>query len=445
MIDMVYPRQRLYDVNHAGFAKAILSGSLNDAGADGDDAAVEAGLRRAFFDYTGIDDLVPLSRGRLAGYFGVKHSITPLRRKVIMSPFTIFDLVNMVRVAGGAPEFIDTESGGVHVSCRALEQAIDEDTAAVIVTHYHSTNREIQEISQLCRARGVKLIEDCAISLGARVDGAHVGSFGDFALFSFGLFKFVSTYFGGGLAVRSPETRGAIEAELADWPRMTSRDLAPYAIKGLKLSILTSRILFDHFTFPLFRFGYLRNVGFIKKSAQNDPEPFRRDVLPSGFQRRPSLFQLREFARQIPLVEEARRLRLENAARYYSNFSKTNVGGLPERPDPDTDCYLNFPILLNGDRERFVREMMKSGFDLSVYYYRNCAKDEAFSQFGGDFPNISKFVENMVFFPTYPGIDHDYIDGLTRKASDLLTYKLSNDPPEPLAELTASEVGLGGH
>jgi perosamine synthetase len=379
------------------------------------------GFKKAFFDYTGIDHVVPLSRGRLAAYFGVKHAVMPSRRKVIMSPFTIFDLVNMVRVAGGVPEFIDTELGGVHLTRHSIEQAIDENTAAIIVTHYHSTNREIEAIAELCRARGVTLIEDCAISLGARMGGKHVGCFGDFALFSFGLFKFVSVYFGGGLVVREPETRAAIEAELAGWLRMQARDLAPYALKGLKLSLLTTPILFDHVTYPLFRFGYLKNIQLIKKNAQNDPNPFLRDVFPDEFKRRPSLFQLREFTRQIPLVEADRRQRLENAARYYRNFSKTNIGGLPEQPNSDTDCYLNFPILLGGSREHFVREMMKSGFDLAIYYYRNCAEIEAFAQYQKDLSNISNFVKNTVCFPVYPGVDPDYIDRLTKRASELLS------------------------
>ncbi len=104
-----------------------------------------------------------------------------------MSPFTIFDLVHMVpRLAGGANPYLSTVSRvGTHVSCQTpLSRSVDGETAAIIVTHYHSTNREIEAIADFCRGRNISLIEDCAISLGARIDGRHVGSFGDFALFS---------------------------------------------------------------------------------------------------------------------------------------------------------------------------------------------------------------------------------------------------------------------
>jgi len=418
---VVYPRQRLYDVNHVGFARAVLAGKLNSPRSGGDETDVEARFKKAFFAYTGIDHVVPLSRGRLAVYLSVKHTVTPIRRKVIMSPFTIFDVVNMVRLGGGVPEFIDTNPGTVHVSCSSLEQAIDKDTAAVIVTHYHSTNREIEAIAQLCRTRRVALIEDCAISLGGRMDGKHVGSFGDFAIFSFGLFKFVSTYLGGALVVRDPDTRAAVEGKLAAWPRMQTRDLAPHAVTGVKLSVLTNPVMFDHFTFPLFRLGYLQNLEFIKKNAQNDPNPFLRHEFPNQFRRRPCLFQLREFTRQLPLVEADRRRRLENAIHYYRNFSGTNIDGLPEEPNQNTDCYLNFPVLLKVDRTAFVRQMMKAGFDLSIYYYRNCAEIEAFVEYEKKLPNVSNLVRRIVFFPVYPQVDSDYIDQLTKKSCGLLT------------------------
>lgn len=415
---MVYPRQRLYDVNHGAFLKSLVTGTIN-APARAEDG-LEQRLREDFLDYTGISDLIPLSRGRLAVYFAARYSVTSERKKILMSPFTIFDLVNMVRVAGGEPFFLDSVNGSPHCSAATIAEAIDDSTAAVIVTHYHSTNREIAKIAEICRERGIKLIEDCAISLGARVDGRHVGSFGDFALFSFGLFKFISTYFGGGLAVSSAQTRSAIHSQLRAWPRMTAGDLYPYFAKGIKLTALTRPAVFNGFTFPVFRFGYLRNIDFIKRNAQNDPDPILRDVLPDQFKRRPSLFQLREFIRQLPLVEKDRVNRLANASRYWQRLVDGGVGGLPEKPDPEIDCYLNFPVVLGVDRDAFVSEMMRSGYDLAIYYYRNCAEIDAFREYHRDLPNIGDFVSRIVFFPTYPGVDPGYIDALSARAAELI-------------------------
>lgn len=416
----VYSRQRLYDVNHKEFIKAVISGSINKPCKGTTEEYLEQDVANKFFEYSGINNLIPLSRGRLAAYFCIKHSVTSKRKKVIMSPFTIFDLVNMVRVGGGVPFFIDSEPESPHVSLRSLKEAIDEETAVVIITHYHSSNREIKEIAEYCRSKGVILIEDCAISLGSRVDGAHVGSFGDYALFSFGLFKFVSTYFGGGVVVKDPQKRQIIIDELNTWPRMSTSSLLPYAKKGWKLSLLTNQNVFQHFTFPIFRFGYINNIEFIKSNAQNDPDPLLRNFLPEEFKMRPSLFQMREFIRQIPNVEHAREKRVSNACLYYENMKKSGIVGLPDIPDRAVDCYLNFPLLISGNRDEFVKEMMRSGFDLAIYYYRNCAEIEAFKEYYKYLPNIKNYVDALVFFPTYPTVSSSYIDKLTNRAAELL-------------------------
>ena len=53
--------------------------------------------------------IICLNRGRLGAYLAVKAAIKNKKNKIIMSPFTIFDLVNMVLCAGGIPVFSDVE------------------------------------------------------------------------------------------------------------------------------------------------------------------------------------------------------------------------------------------------------------------------------------------------------------------------------------------------
>jgi perosamine synthetase len=406
---MAYPRQKLYDVNHFGFLLRTAAGTLNlpeeDIG-----ASVEQDFSRTFAACTGLDDAVPLSRGRLAVYFAVKHAVSRKRRKIIMSAFTIFDLVNMVRVAGGLPIFIDTEPHTAHVSAASIENAIDDETAGVIVTHYHTSNRQITKIADLCRKRGIMLIEDCAISLGARIRGQHVGSFGDVALFSFGLFKFVATYFGGAVWARSPQLQSKIKDELAEWPRMSARDLWPYAKKGLQLSLLTEPSVFRVFTFPIFKFGYLHGIDFIKNKAKNDPNPVLCDELPNSYKRRPSHFQISEWTRQLPKVEEDRQSRVRRARIYYDTMFSANGLTMPEAPDGAADCFFNFPVGVVGDRDAFVSRTMKAGFDCAVYYYRNAAKISVFSKYSRYLPNLNNYVDSIVVFPTYPKVPEHYVN-----------------------------------
>jgi dTDP-4-amino-4,6-dideoxygalactose transaminase len=66
-----------------------------------------------------------------------------------------------------------------------VEAALTPETRAVVVTHLYGLVGEVEEVADLCRDRGVAVIEDCAQAAGARSNGRRAGAFGDLAAFSF--------------------------------------------------------------------------------------------------------------------------------------------------------------------------------------------------------------------------------------------------------------------
>jgi dTDP-4-amino-4,6-dideoxygalactose transaminase len=403
----IQPRQRLYDINNSGFLLAVATNTLNDA----DDGH----FKEVFCSFAGVDDVIPLPRGRLAVYFAVKHAVAQSgRRKVLLSAFTIFDLINMVYLAGGTPLFVDIEPRSPHLAPGTLEAAIDETTAAVIVTHYHTANHRIQEIAGLCARKGVMLIEDCAIALGARIKDQHVGAFGDVGMYSFGLFKPVCTYFGGAMVAKSRALRDSVREQLAGWPVMRAKEMWPNFIKGLKVNALTQPTVFNYFTFPVFRLGVRHDITLITNQSKNDPDPVLRSTLPLEYERRPSSFQLREWARQLAHAERHREIRLRNARAYHSVLRGVNWLTVPSWPDDNADSFLNFPILVEEDRDTVVRAVMEAGFDCTKYYYRNCAMIDQFAAFARSLPNLQHYVDHVVVFPTHPSVPLDYVERLSR-------------------------------
>ena len=51
------------------------------------------------------------------------------------------------------------------------------------VIHYAGWPQPMSELVDLCRRRGMLLVEDCALSLLSEVDGRPLGSFGDWSVF----------------------------------------------------------------------------------------------------------------------------------------------------------------------------------------------------------------------------------------------------------------------
>lgn len=107
--------------------------------------------------------------------------------EVIIPSLTFVADVNVVNLVGASPILADATSlDNWNMSLESVEQQITEKTKAVIVVHYAGYPcRDIMAISQLCRDKGIGLIEDVAHAPGAIVDGKVCGTFGDVGCFSF--------------------------------------------------------------------------------------------------------------------------------------------------------------------------------------------------------------------------------------------------------------------
>jgi hypothetical protein len=68
--------------------------------------------------------------------------------------------------------------------CRPSRVLTDRTRAIVVIHEYGYPHPQLGELCETARGRRIPLIEDCAHSFDSTVDGAPLGSFGDFAVFS---------------------------------------------------------------------------------------------------------------------------------------------------------------------------------------------------------------------------------------------------------------------
>lgn len=87
---------------------------------------------------------------------------------------------------GAKPFFMDISLSNLLVTIDEIKKAILSGVKAIIVTHlYGQIVPEINDIANLCKSKGVFLIEDCAQAHGANIAGKKTGTFGDVGCFSF--------------------------------------------------------------------------------------------------------------------------------------------------------------------------------------------------------------------------------------------------------------------
>jgi dTDP-4-amino-4,6-dideoxygalactose transaminase len=102
---------------------------------------------------------------------------------IVMPSYIPAKLYRAALAAGYAVRFYE-----VHDDCRfdveEVERQIDVQTLALFHVHYFGFATGISEMRALANRRGIALIEDCALTIGATDGGRELGTYGDVALFS---------------------------------------------------------------------------------------------------------------------------------------------------------------------------------------------------------------------------------------------------------------------
>ncbi len=103
---------------------------------------------------------------------------------------------------GANAVWVDVENESVFVDPVNFENSITPHTKAALIYHVAGYPGKIKEIAAICQRRGIILIEDCNNAMLATVHGQQVGSFGDFAVFSFYPTRLVQTFEGAAVVCR---------------------------------------------------------------------------------------------------------------------------------------------------------------------------------------------------------------------------------------------------
>ena len=126
--------------------------------------------------------------------------------EVIIPSLTFVADINTVLLVGAKPVLADCRSlDDWNMDPADIERKITPNTKAVMIVHYAGYPCEMDAISDICKRRNLKLIEDCAHAPGARYKGKAVGTFGDIGCFSFFTNKNLSMGEGGAVTTTSAE------------------------------------------------------------------------------------------------------------------------------------------------------------------------------------------------------------------------------------------------
>ena len=357
-------------------------------------------LERSVERFADVPHAVAMPQARVGIYMTLKHLIKP-GQKVVLSPYTISEVVNMVLCAGGRPVFADIERSTCNLDLQAAEGLIDDETGAVLVTHLHGLGIELQAFQATCAERGVALVEDAAQAFGARVHGQRVGTFGDAGIFSFGLYKNLTSFLGGMVITKHAALARRLRESLSECPPQEVSTQLKKAAHGLVTDVATYPPLFKFITFPIFRRAFLLDIGALNKHVRFDHAPVRTHEIPAEYLRRLTPLQARLCLLGLRNVDDDIKRRIAFAHRYDDALRDIPDLILPPRRDDGSHTYTYYPVQFER-RYELLRHLTQRGCDIGAQHLRNCADLDCFKDFFRDCPRARATAKDTLLLPTYP-------------------------------------------
>lgn len=178
---------------------------------------IDAGIGRALVDCKFIlGPNVQAFEEETADYLGVKHAIGCASGtdalhlallaagigegdEVITSAFTFIATAEAIKYVGAVPVFVDIDPRTFNIDPEAVANTVTPRTRGILPVHLFGQPANLPALQRIADDNNLLIVEDCAQSFGAALDGKMTGGFGAGGCFSFFPSKNLGCYGDGGL------------------------------------------------------------------------------------------------------------------------------------------------------------------------------------------------------------------------------------------------------
>lgn len=234
--------------------------------------------------------------------------------------------------------YIDIDIATFNMDTKDIERGITKNTKAMLVTHLYGNPSSMAEIMEIARAHRLQVIENVAQGLGGSYNDKALGSFGDFAMFSFRFTKDITCFRGGILASNKILSNGARAA-----PRLETSLQLLITLSALKQIKATPAALY---------------------------QPLREKILSPLFSRNAALFHKKDgglsnyqcylLYKQLGRIQEVIKKRRENARYYGENLH--GIAEIPQEMENGQHTYYRY-VIKTDRRDALHRYLLTHGIE----------------------------------------------------------------------------------
>ena len=181
------------------------SGRLHRYGEQGTGYPEPSLLEQEYAAYVGSKYCVAVSSCGAAMFIALKALGVKPGDKVLTSTFTLSPVPGAIAHAGADAILVETSANYMTDMADLERKAATSGAKVFLLSHMRGHIADLQAIRAVCDQYGIAIIEDCAQSHGARLNGQMAGTLGDASAFSFYPTKNLGAYGDGGLCASHDE------------------------------------------------------------------------------------------------------------------------------------------------------------------------------------------------------------------------------------------------
>lgn len=321
-------------------------------------------------NYLKTKNLILCSQGRVAAYNIFKILIKKKKNEIIISPYTLPEVISAIIYAGAKPVYVDIDVKTGLPNIKKLSKLINNKTAGLVITHLYSNSENITSFKKKFFNKLI-IVEDTAINLGAKLNnGKKLGTIFDYGFYSFGIMKNLCAFNGGLIYSKSKKKLNEIESNLhknKNFPKFRAFKIIIFCIL---IDIFFNKYLFTYFTFHILKFCKKFKIKFFEKIIYPG-------VYPKILSKKPDHYDYNFFSnfsyigiKNIFLLNKRTNDRIRKVKLYEKYLSKNLL--INNFKNYFDNSFLEFPILLKKSKNKIIsKKLFESGYDIRHTWYVN--------------------------------------------------------------------------
>jgi dTDP-4-amino-4,6-dideoxygalactose transaminase len=299
-------------------------------------------------------------KGRVALYALLHEMGIGAGDQIVMPAYTCVVVPNAVLYLGAEPIYADIEFSSFSANSASIEGALSERTKVVLCQNTYGLSAHVDEIVNLCRARGIKTIEDCTHGFSGTYKGKPNGTWCDAAFYSSQWNKPFSTGIGGYALVNDPELAPKVAVFAENLPQPSART---QVMLWVLMHVRT-------FITPATYYSFVKAYRYLSKrnlvTGSSSGEELEGIEMPKDYLLGMSEVQKRVALQALKKLPAVNALRKANGALYTEYLAERGLNHVAPELHPD-HLFLKYPLLVH-DRDGFMRKAEEARIPLGDWF-----------------------------------------------------------------------------